>query len=235
MTTTIRTLDKEGNVTGVRVVPDSPWNVAGGGIQFFLDQYHPTISTTNEFERRYEEYRFKLEQLALNDTRAGFNLVDPETTRHILEGEPITRVVRTKSPTGEGYERTTTVSGWSGGHGNPNAAKFGKTQIPEYWTGERFMYEVSDVLVDSATKWFRQDASPTFSPEDDAPERYVCVEKRYGVPIRIVADRIDNEFRCVTAFPDYGDFSLYLKNREAFEATEPRAESEKKEEPPKEN
>ena len=70
------------------------------------------------------------------------------------------------------------------------------------------MFEVSDVLADNNTRWFRQEASPTFIPDDDAPARFVCVEERYGVPIRIVADLVDDHLKCITAFPDYGDFPI---------------------------
>ena len=208
MATTIRTRNARGEIVGVKILQGPPkkrdlWNYVG-----FDDPYHPVLSTVNTLEKLYDEYRFVHEQLALNETRAGFNLVDPETTRHILEGVPITRIVRAKSPTGKGYEKTTTISGWSGGHGNPEAAKFGKTQIPSYWTNERFMFEVSDVLASDSTRWFKQDSSPTFISKDDSVERYVCVEERYGVPIRVVADKVEDGFRCVTAFPDYSDFPI---------------------------
>ena len=206
MSTTIRTLNERGETVGLRIVPDSPWYVSREKIRLYDDLYHPAISTTNEFIERYERYRYVHEQLALNAERSGYNLVDPETTRHILEGTPIIRVERHED--GCEDEVATTITGWSGGHGNPDAAKYGKTQIPDFWTGERFMFEVSDVLADNNTRWFRQDASPTFMPDEDAPERFVCVEKRYGVPIRIVADLVDDRLKCITAFPDYGDFPV---------------------------
>ena len=68
------------------------------------------------------------------------------------------------------------------------------------------MYEVSDILGDSNARWFLQEAA-----KDDAserPQRYVCVEERFGVQIRVVAERVDDEMKCVTAFPDYGTFPL---------------------------
>ena len=206
MSTTIRALNAFGETVGLRIVPDSPWFVSREKIKLYDDLYHPIISTANELVERYERYRYVHEQLALNAERSGYNLVDPETTRHILEGTPIIRVQRNED--GAEEEPATTITGWSGGHGNPNAAKYGKTQIPDFWTGERFMYEVSDVLADDSTRWFRQEASPTFIPDDDAPARFVCVEERYGVPIRIVADLVDDHLKCITAFPDYGDFPI---------------------------
>lgn len=169
----------------------------------FDEQYHPILSTTNFFEERRARFEYVREQLELNAVRRGENRVDVERTRHILFGEPIVRTVRASEMEGEA---TTTVRGWSGGHANPDAAKFGKTQIPDFWTGERFMYEVSDILGDSNSRWFLQD-----SAKDDAnerPQRYVCVEERFGVPIRVVAERVDDEMKCVTAFPDYGRFPL---------------------------
>ena len=169
---------------------------------FFDEQYPPIVSTADFFEERRARFDYVREQLELNAVRRGENRVDMERTRHILFGEPITRTVRAS----ETETETTTVRGWSGGHANPDAAKFGKTQIPDFWTGERFMYEVSDILGDSNARWFLQEAA-----KDDAserPQRYVCVEERFGVPIRVVAERVDDEMKCVTAFPDYGTFPL---------------------------
>ncbi len=185
---------KENNATGAgeRLC----WNL-------FDEQYHPILSTTDFFEERRARFEYVREQLELNAVRRGENRVDRERTRHILFGEPITRTVR---GTETAAETTTTVRGWTGGHANPDAAKFGKTQIPDFWTGERFMYEVSDILADSNSRWFLQEAA-----KDDAnerPQRYVCVEERFGVPIRVVAERVDDEMKCVTAFPDYGRFPL---------------------------
>ncbi len=168
---------------------------------FFDKQFHPIISTTDFFEERRARFDYVREQLELNAVRRGENRVDGERTRHILFGEPITRTVRT-SETETG--KTASVRGWSGGHANPEAAKFGKTQIPDFWTGERFMYEVSDILADSNSRWFLQDADET----SERTPRYVCVEERFGVPIRVVAERVDDEMKCVTAFPDYGRFPL---------------------------
>ncbi len=68
------------------------------------------------------------------------------------------------------------------------------------------MYEVSDILGDSNARWFRQEAANNDASE--RPQRYVCVEERFGVPIRVVAERVDDEMKCVTAFPDYGRFPL---------------------------
>ena len=170
---------------------------------FFDAQYHPTLSTTDFFEERRARYDYVREQLELNAVRRGENLVDVERTRHILFGEPIVRTVRAAETSSE---RTTSVRGWSGGHANPEAAKFGKTQIPDFWTGERFMYEVSDILADSNSRWFLQESASDI--EIERPQRYVCVEERFGVPIRVVAERVDDEMKCVTAFPDYGRFPL---------------------------
>lgn len=68
------------------------------------------------------------------------------------------------------------------------------------------MYEVSDILGDANARWFRQDAAK--DDGNERPERYVCVEERFGVPIRVVAERVADEMKCVTAFPDYGRFPL---------------------------
>ncbi len=185
---------KENNATAAE--ERLSWNLFG-------EQYHPILSTTDFFEERRARFEYVREQLELNAVRRGANRVDGERTRHILFGEPITRTVRASET---GAETTTTVRGWAGGHANPDAAKFGKTQIPDFWTGERFMYEVSDILGDSSARWFLQEAA-----KDDAterPQRYVCVEERFGVPIRVVAERVDDEMKCVTAFPDYGRFPL---------------------------
>lgn len=168
---------------------------------FFEEQYHPIISTIDFFEEHRARFEYVREQLELNAVRRGTNLVDEERTRHILVGAPISRTVKAPE-TASGT--TTSARGWSGGHANPDAAKFGKTQIPDFWTGERFMYEVSDILADSNSRWFLQES-------DDASERaprYVCVEERFGVPIRVVAERVDDGLKCVTAFPDYGRFPL---------------------------
>lgn len=173
---------------------------------FFDEQYHPVVSTTDFFEERRARFDYVREQLELNEVRRGTNLVDEERTRHILTGAPITRTVRAPE---RADETTASVRGWSGGHANPDAAKFGKTQIPDFWTGERFMYEVSDILVDSKSRWFLQDAASDAA--NDRPQRYVCVEERFGVPIRVVAERVDDEMKCVTAFPDYGRFPLEVR------------------------
>ena len=169
---------------------------------FFDEQYHPVFSTTDFFEERRARFDYVREQLELNALRRGENCVDAERTRHILFGEPI---VRTVSATETNGGATATVRGWSGGHANPDAAKFGKTQIPDFWTGERFMYEVSDILGDSNARWFRQDAG---DDGNEKAQRYVCVEERFGVPIRVVAERVDDKMKCITAFPDYGRFPL---------------------------
>lgn len=182
----------EKSATGERLY----WNL-------FVEQYHPILSTTDFFEERRARYDYVREQLELNAVRRGENRVDVERTRHILFGEPITRTVRASEAEGE---TTTSVRGWSGGHANPDAAKFGKTQIPNFWTGERFMYEVSDILADSNSRWFLQEVASDGANE--RPQRYVCVEERFGVPIRVVAERVDDEMKCVTAFPDYGRFPL---------------------------
>ena len=55
--------------------------------------------------------------------------------------------------------------------------------------------------------------------EEEAPERYVCVEERYGVPIRVVAERVGGEMKCVTAFPDYTQIALD-ENLRVFSQTE---------------
>lgn len=167
----------------------------------FDKQFHPIISTIDFWAERRARFDYVREQLELNAVRRGTNLVDEERTRHILTGAPITRTVRAPETTSE---TTASVRGWSGGHANPDAAKFGKTQIPDFWTGERFMYEVSDILADSNSRWFLQDSDET---SERAP-RYVCVEERFGVPIRVVAERVDDGLKCVTAFPDYGRFPL---------------------------
>lgn len=167
----------------------------------FDKQFHPIISTTDFWEESRARFDYVREQLELNAVRRGTNLVDEERTRHILTGAPIARTVRAPETANE---TTTSVRGWSGGHANPDAAKFGKTQIPDFWTGERFMYEVSDILADSNSRWFLQDSDET---SERAP-RYVCVEERFGVPIRVVAERVDDNLKCVTAFPDYGRFPL---------------------------
>ncbi len=180
-------------------------NASGSGRlfwNFFDEQYHPTLSTTDFFEERRARFEYVREQLGLNAVRRGTNLVDEERTRHILFGEPISRTVRASEAASE---TTTSVRGWSGGHANPDAAKFGKTQIPNFWTGERFMYEVSDILADSKSRWFLQEAS---SEAGERAPRYVCVEERFGVPIRVVVERVADEMKCVTAFPDYGRFPL---------------------------
>ena len=172
------------------------------GWEFFDEQFHPIISTTDFFQERRARFEYVREQLELNAVWRGENLVDPERTRHILFGEPITRTVRASEKSGE---KTTSVRGWSGGHANPDAVKFGKTQIPDFWTGERFMYEVSDILADSNSRWFRQEAA---AENDAKAPRFVCVEERFGVPIRVVAERDEDGLKCVTAFPDYGGAPL---------------------------
>lgn len=169
---------------------------------FFGEQFHPTISTSDIWEARRARLDYVREQLELNAVRRGTNLVDEERTRHILFGSPISRTVRASESTDE---TTTSVRGWSGGHANPDAAKFGKTQIPDFWTGERFMYEVSDILADSNSRWFLQEAD---DETNEKTPRWVCVEERFGVPIRVVAERAADGLKCVTAFPDYRRFPL---------------------------
>ncbi len=185
------------------------------GATFFWElreeQSHSALSTSNVFEERWERYEYIREQLELNATRRGANLVDSERTRHILEGSPLFKsfneTVCATSAKSENAETapSASVRGWAGGHANPDAAKFGKTQIPEFWTGERFMYEVSDILSDANARWFRQESGELANGGDDAEEtpRFVCVEERFGVPIRVVAEQVDDEMKCVTAFPDY--------------------------------
>lgn len=168
---------------------------------FFVDPRHPVLSTRNLFEEQFAKYEYLREQLELNAVRRGTNLVDPERTRHILEGNPLFKTVRA-TPEAEPTP-SASVRGWSGGHANPDAAKYGKTQIPAFWTGERFMYEVSDILVDSNSHWIRQESNVAEETDGEEPPRFVCVEERYGVPIRVVAECVDDEMKCVTAFPDY--------------------------------
>lgn len=202
MPTTIRTINERGQLVGFRVV-DRTLASSLNSWRLFADQMHPVISTTERLVETLARYVYLQEQLALNAVRTGENLVDPERTRHILEGSPILRT--TYSQLGDG-EKTTTVLGWSGGHANPDAAQYGKTQIPDFWTEDRFMYEVSDILADDSSRWYLQegdDFGQRKRAQEDAPPRYVCVEERYGVPIRVVAERVDDELKCVTAFPDY--------------------------------
>ncbi len=203
MATTVRTFNERGKLVAIRVSGIEPRpNRRAWNLYDVLD--HPTISTTNVYEKNYQRYVYLQEQLALNSIRTGINLVDSERTRHILEGSPILRATNAQFGTETGS--TTTVRGWSGGHANPDAAKFGKTQIPEFWTDDRFMYEVSDILADEQSKWYLQveeDFGKKKKNKDENAPRYVCVEERYGVPIRVVAERVDNTLKCVTAFPDY--------------------------------
>ena len=208
MGTTARVLDSEGRVLCIRVSDGSPWRETGN-YRYIDRPMQLAISVAGDFTREYERYSYLREQLELNDVRTGFNLVDAERTRHILEGDPIAQSIQTTLF--DAPVMTTTVSGWSGGHANPEAAKFGKTQIPEFWTTDRFMYEVSDVLSDPKTRWRRQEDSSYFHADASGVERYVCVEERYGVPIRVVADRVDDAFRCVTAFPDYEADGAFAK------------------------
>lgn len=200
MSTTTRVLDSAGRVVHIYVTDRAPWRGSGAYCSKPV-KHAPTISVTGAYSRQYERYAYLKEQLELNDVRTGVNLVDADRTRHILEGEPVVRTV--ESTLFDEPVIATSVSGWSGGHANPDAAKYGKTQIPEFWTNDRFMFEVSDVLADPDARWTRQEDGRYFRTDEGAPERYVCVEERYGVPIRVVADRVDDEFRCVTAFPDY--------------------------------
>lgn len=204
MATTIRTLDKNGTLVGLRVV-DSAFDDPSREVRRFVSQMHPVISTAKFYEKSPENYFYLQKQLALNAVRTGGNIVDPERTRHILEGSPILRATNSDF----GKNDALTVRGWKGGHANPEAAQYGKTQIPDYWTGERFMYEVSDILRDDTAKWYIQQ-NDDFGNKTDAElnTRYVCVEKRYGVPIRVVAERVDDELKCVTAFPDYSHLKL---------------------------
>ena len=202
MGTTARVLDSKGRVLCIRVSDGSPWRESGSDYRYVERSTPYATSVAGYYSRAYERYSYVREQLELNDVRTGVNLVDAERTRHILEGEPISQSVQ--ATLFDAPVVTTSVSGWSGGHANPEAAKFGKTQIPEFWTTDRFMFEVSDVLSDPNTRWRRQEESPYFRADASGAERYVCVEERFGVPIRVVADRVDDSFRCVTAFPDYG-------------------------------
>lgn len=211
MATTVRVLNDRGEIVDLYVVDhrlsDSSNNLSVWRLK--ADPLHPSISTTNEMARRYERYAYLQEQLALNAVRTGLNLVDEERTRHILEGAPILRATNTKL--GETAGKTTTVRGWSGGHANPLAAQFGKTQIPDFWTEDRFMFEVSDVMKDGAAKWYLQegdDFGQKNNGSDSVAPRFVCVEERYGVPIRVVAERVDDSFKCVTAFPDYSELKF---------------------------
>ncbi len=205
MATTIRTIDKNGAVLGLRVV-EHDFGASVRGIRLFASPAHPTISTANYCETAPDRYVYLQEQLALNAVRTGTNLVDPERTRHILEGAPILRATNTDF--GNDAD-SLSVRGWSGGHANPAAAQYGKTQIPEFWTGERFMYEVSDILQDDSSKWYLQENDDFGQKRDvELNERYVCVEERYGVPIRVVAERVDDSLKCVTAFPDYSHLRL---------------------------
>ena len=216
MTTTVRTWNNRGELVGYRVVSHGLETGSLRVRSVFESQEHPVLSSSNLFEESYRRYVFQQEQLALNESRTGVNLVDPERTRHILEGSPILRTPKAKF--GREGETTATVRGWSGGHANPNAAQYGKTQIPDYWTGDRFMYEVSDILVDDSSRWYLQ-VSEKDEKEEEAPERYVCVEERYGVPIRVVAERVGGEMKCVTAFPDYTQIALD-ENLRVFSQTE---------------
>ena len=72
------------------------------------------------------------------------------------------------------------------------------------------MYEVSDILIDDRSKWYLQveDDFGKKKNREENPPRYVCVEERYGVPIRVVAERVDNSLKCVTAFPDYSELQF---------------------------
>ena len=209
MGTTARVLDSKGRVLCIRVSDGSPWRGTGADYRYVETSPRFAISVAGYYARAYERYSYVREQLELNDVRTGVNLVDEERTRHILQGEPIAQSVQTTLF--DAPVMATSVSGWSGGHANPEAAKFGKTQIPEFWTTDRFMFEVSDVLADPKTQWRRQEAPSYFRADATGSERYVCVEERYGVPIRVVADRVDEGFRCVTAFPDYGSADLSVK------------------------
>ena len=212
--TTIRNWSKQGVLLETRII-DGGKIICQQGWNLQETPYHPVISTSNPFLEACEEYARYLylrEQLDLNGVRCGANLVDEERTRHILEGEPIVRSVHNKG-FDEDSSPYSTVRGWSGGHANPDAAKYGKTQIPEFWTGDRFMYEVSDIISDVNSKWRLQ----VSADDEDTPERYVCVEERYGVPIRVVVERVDDELKCVTAFPDYGAFPLDDRMSDSFE------------------
>ncbi|MGI6401843.1 MAG: hypothetical protein ACOX0A_07025 [Thermoguttaceae bacterium] len=202
----IRVLDSKGKLASIHVVERRPWREPIGKYRV-QRATRASISVASSLSQRYARYSYLREQLALNAERTGVNLVDSERTRHILEGEPVVRAV--ESTLFNEPVIATTVSGWSGGHANPDAAKFGKTQIPAFWTNDRFMFEVSDVLADPNAQWRRQEDPGPISADGTAPDRYYCVEERYGVPIRVVADLVDNELRCVTAFPDYrGKFSV---------------------------
>ena len=202
MATTARFLDAQGRLRGISVIGDAARRDDYARYCILADAPMLTLSVTGSFLREYERYSYVREQIELNDVRTGVNLVDPERTRHILEGEPVAQSVQTTLF--DAPVTATSVSGWSGGHANPEAAKYGKTQIPEFWTTDRFMFEVSDVLADPSTQWRRQEDSSSFHVSAAGEGRYVCVEERYGVPIRVVAERVEDGLRCVTAFPDYG-------------------------------
>lgn len=208
MDTTIRTYDKEGKLLSVRTAGHNKRPRGLRNWRLFDAQSHAVISTTNFFEQEYRRYVYLQEQLALNAVRTGANLVDEERTRHILHGSPILRATNAKFDKGDAP--TMSVRGWSGGHANPEAAQYGKTQIPDFWTGERFMYEVSDILSDGQAKWYLQEGDDFGQSRGgkEEPERYVCVEERFGVPIRVVAERVDDSLKCVTAFPDYSALPL---------------------------
>ncbi|MDD3585812.1 MAG: hypothetical protein PHQ75_01405 [Thermoguttaceae bacterium] len=135
-------------------------------------------------------FQYVQEQLKLNEVRTGFNLVSPERTEHILRGDPKLKTVVLPSENGLVVQ---TVQEWSGGHSNPQAAQqYKKTQKPFFWTDERFMYEISDILVSPETNW---------TPQGDGL-RYVCVEERSGVPIKLVAEIPDKgQISCITAYP----------------------------------
>jgi len=208
LATTIRNWSKQGVLLETRIY-DEGKVIRQQGWNLLESQYHPVVSTSNPFIEACEEYKRYLylqEQLDLNGKRCGANLVDEERTRHILEGEPVVRTVHGRRFDEESTPYST-VRGWSGGHANPDAAKYGKTQIPEFWTGDRFMYEVSDILSDANSRW-RLQVSADEDQGEEKHERYVCVEERYGVPIRVVVERADDGLKCVTAFPDYGAFPL---------------------------
>ena len=208
MTTFSRRIDRYGRVTAMTV---TNWDCYRNPrkMKKFADQRHAVITVTSAYGRAFKYYSYVQEQRDLNSVRTGFNLVDEERTRHILEGKPLVGSVRCKFQNDD--QPLSVVCGWEGGHANPDAVKFGKTQIPDFWTNDRFMYEVSDVLTDAKTRWSPQVQDASVRSESSDSTRYVCVEERYGVPIRVVAEMTDDGFRCVTAFPDYSHGAPVIK------------------------
>ena len=67
------------------------------------------------------------------------------------------------------------------------------------------MYEVSDVLTDAKTRWRPQLQDASVRSDSSDSTRYVCVEERFGVPIRVVAEMTDDGF-------DVNYYTQYLWN-----------------------